>query len=57
MATLDRETMAGRTVVESALLARGAVVMTLLSIVIVDVQLGWIGTGRMVNRYRCCRSR
>ena len=49
--------MAGRTVVESALLARGAAVTTLLSIVIVDVQRGWIGTGRKVNRYRCCRSR
>ena len=49
--------MAGRTVVESALLARGAAVITLLSIVIVDVQLEWIGTGRNVNRYCCCRSR
>ena len=42
--------MAGRTVVESALLARGAAVMTLLSIVTVYLQLGWIGTGRKVNR-------
>ena len=49
--------MAGRTVVESALLARGAAVMTLLSIVIVYVQFGWIDTGRNVNRYCCCRSR
>ena len=32
--------MAGRTVVESALLARGAAVMTLLSIMMVDIQLG-----------------
>ena len=49
--------MAGRTVVESALLARGAAVTTLLSIVIVDVQLGRIDIGRKVNRYRCCRGR
>ena len=38
---------------ESALLARGAAVMTLLSIMIVDMQLGWIDIGRKVNKYRC----
>ena len=39
--------MAGRTVVESALLARGAAVITLLSIVVIDE---WIDTVRTVNR-------
>lgn len=42
--------MAGRTVVESALLARGAAVMTLLSIVVMDVDFGWIDTGCTVDR-------
>ena len=42
--------MAGRTVVESALLARGAAVMTLLSMVVMDVDIGWIGTSRAVAR-------
>lgn len=47
--------MAGRMVVESALLARGAVVMTLLSIVVMDISIGRIGNDRFVNRQCCSR--
>ncbi len=45
--------MAGRTEVESALLTRGAVAMTLLSILDVDMVLSVIVAGIKIND--CCR--